>query len=433
MNGQFQKWKVNKVNKFYYSIPKKKNMHVFLVRKGLRGRNILSIATAPFVVERDIKINGFDVVSIPLFNPKKFNINLIKLKNILKELFALILLKDIDFLFRNEFKNIKFLKDKKEEIPESCQAICLFSGGVDSYCGILQAHERDPKVVGIFCAHSDQSKIISRVKRFSDDILTKRGINLIKLNVPEIRAIGYSQMRGFLYFVSAAAWMDLLNAKKLIITEVGPTMYQPRFAYFDSVTLTAHPYVLRCASKAIELLLGREIELIVPYENMTKAEIISICPEKYGLKKTISCISQRFGKHDGTCYACVMRRLAFIAAGLEDVEYAKDPISDLKANNNNLIALLRYNQSCLTNYREMRFFQIENIEMFKKHDLFRRFALDNFAAIHKLIISKQTIIKPVEKIYKEVIEKLGTDILEHRLEKLQKEHIVPNFDLPFAF
>ena len=403
------------------------------MRKGLRGRNILSVAAAPFIVEKDIKLNGFDIVSIPLFNPNIFNINLTKLKSILKDLFSLTLLKDIDFIFRNEFKYIKFLKDKKEEISESCQAICLFSGGVDSYCGILQAHERDPKVVGIFCAHSDQSKIINQVKKFSDGILTKRGIKLVKLNVPEIRAIGYSQMRGFLYFVSAAAWMDLLNAKKLIITEVGPTMYQPRFTYFDSVTLTAHPYILSCAEKVIELLLGRKVELILPYENMTKAEVISMCPEKHWLKKTFSCISQRFGKHDGTCYACVMRRLAFIAAGIEDVEYIKNPISDAKANNNNLIALLRYNQSCLTNYKEMRFFQIENIEMFKKYDLFRRFALDNFAAIHKLIISNERIIMPVMKIYREVIKKLGTDIFEHRIEELQKGHSTPNFDLPYSF
>jgi 7-cyano-7-deazaguanine synthase in queuosine biosynthesis len=424
---------VNKVNKLYYVIPKKKNMYIFLTRRGLRGRNILSVAAAPFVVEKDIKINGFDVVSVPLFFPKLFNINLIKLKSVLKDLFGLILLKDIDFLFRNELKSGVFLKENKEEIPASCQAICLFSGGVDSYCGILQARERDPEVVGLFCAHSDQSKIISTVEQFSDGILTKRRIRLVKLSVPEIKAIGYSQMRGFLYFVSAAAWMDLLNAKKLIITEVGPTMYQPRFAYFDSVTLTAHPYVLRCAQKAIELLLGRKIELILPYENMTKAEIISICPDKHWLKKTLSCISQRFGKHDGTCYACVMRRLAFTAAGIEDVEYIRDPIVDPKANNANLIALLRYNQSYLMNYKEMRFFQIENIEMFKKYDLFRRFALDNITAIYKLIMSNQRVIKPVANIYKEVSKKLGTDIFEHRLEELQKGHIAPNFDLPFSF
>lgn len=420
---------MDEVNKIQFEIPNNKKMSPFRTKQGLRGRNILSVASSIFTLEKDQKQKDFQTVSIPLFNPNNFSIDLSKLESFLKDLAELILLKDFDFSFRNDFKNKK--QKNKPYISDKFQTLSLFSGGVDSFCGILIAKKQFNKLAAVFCSHSDQKKIIGIVKHLSNLVLNKYKINLYEISVPRIQTLGYSQMRGFLYFVSAAAWMDILKSKQLIITEVGPTMYQPRLTYFDSVTMTTHPYVVEYSKKVIELLLDRKVDFVLPFENMTKAEVVANCTEKEHLKETHSCISQRFGTHDGTCYGCIMRRLAFITAGVEDVNYERNPIIDASANSENLLALLRYNQMFLTNYEEMGFYQIENIEMFKKYDLFRRFALDNFAAIHKLIESGINVIEPVKNLYLETINVLGKKDIEERIDSLKKDNIQHAFE-PFT-
>ena len=91
--------------------------------------------------------------------------------------------------------------------------------------------------------------------------------------------------------------------------------------------MTTHPKVVQLAGQAINLLLGRKITIKTPFENLTKAEVVAISPMKPAIKLTHSCITHRFGNHDGTCYGCVLRRLATTAADVPDVKYLKNPIA----------------------------------------------------------------------------------------------------------
>jgi len=230
--------------------------------------------------------------------------------------------------------------------------------------------------------------MIHIVRTIERKVLAKAKIDLHELRVPSVGSLGYAQLRGFLYIVGAAAWMNLLQAERLFgdrmrSHHVPAEVLAVRLNYHDNPSCGD-----AIASKVIRILLQREIKIVTPFENLTKAEVFAVSPHKSGLRYTHSCISQRFGRHDGTCYGCVIRRLAGIAAGVDDVHYDKNPINDKHARAGNLMSLLAYSYDLLTNYADMDTFEIEMIEAYSKQDLFRRFALDNFAAIHRLIRKK---------------------------------------------
>jgi len=62
--------------------------------------------------------------------------------------------------------------------------------------------------------------------------------------------------------------------------------------------------------------------------------------------------------------------LGCIVAGVEDTHYKKNPITDEKANGDNLISLLTFSQNLLMDYENMPYYQTENIESYKKFNLF---------------------------------------------------------------
>ena len=131
--------------------------------------------------------------------------------------------------------------------------------------------------------------------------------------------------------------------------------------------------------------------------------------------------------HDGTCYGCVIRRLATIAAGVEDVKYNRNPLSDSNANAGNLYSLLDFCYQLLTDFNQMEEYERGVIDTYGKRNLFRRFALDNFPAIHQLLSQKKRVVRPIREIYESLAQRIGTDILDTRLSQLSKPTVVPNF------
>lgn len=203
-----------------------------------------------------------------------------------------------------------------------------------------------------------------------------------------------------------------------MVSECGSTMFQPRFSPVDLVTTTTHPFVLERAREAVHLVAGESIELVTPFDNMTKAEVIAVCPDKGALLKTHSCVSQRFGDHDGTCFGCVIRRLGAIAAGVRDVTYRRNPIRDESARAGNLLALLEFCQDYLTRRRSLKSYQVELISNYGRHDLFERHSLDCFAALHRIVKRRGNLTKAVRMIYDHVLGSIGAETLEARLETL---------------
>jgi 7-cyano-7-deazaguanine synthase in queuosine biosynthesis len=348
----------------------------------LSGINAFIIGSSIFETEQRLRLGQVDRVIIPLYQANKTTYDLRAISKLIHELLIFTVVEDIEI----EFRPMKTQLSLNYPSPEcSIRSVCLFSGGTDSYAGVLLAKEVLGDIKSVFCAHGDQARIIRIVQDLRRKILERKGIDLVKIGVPKIEAKGYAQLRGFLYLLAATAVAHQFGSEQIVVTECGPTMYQPKFSPLDSVTMTTHPFVVRTAAQVARLLLHRELNIITPFENLTKAEVIAISPEKQGLKHTHSCITQRFGTHDGTCYGCVIRRLATIATGVEDVRYNKNPISDSKARAGNLYALLSFCREILTSFDEMEEYEAGLIHTYGKRDLFGRFALDNFAAIHRLL------------------------------------------------
>jgi 7-cyano-7-deazaguanine synthase in queuosine biosynthesis len=396
----------------------------FLRPEVVRSANAMVVADAIFDIEKVFRTGGtVRQGELPLYSAQALRYDLKTLRSLLHDLIVFVLAEDVDLTL----STAKLETSSRKAAPsfKPSKTVCLFSGGVDSYAGILLAQKKIKNVAGVFAAHSDQARMIHIVRAIERKVLARAKINLYELRVPGVGAHGYAQLRGFLYIVGAAAWMNLLQADRLLVTECGPTMYQPRFSPFDSITMTTHPVVIRCARDVIKILLQRDIEIVTPFENLTKAEVIAICPEQEGLRYTHSCISQRFGRHDGTCYGCVIRRLAAIAVGVNDVRYDKNPIVDEHARAGNLMTLLAYSYDLLVDYSEMDDFEVETIGAYSKLDLFKRFALDNFAAIHRLIQTRHRVRAPILQMYNSLVERLGRKALSARLEDLQKAKFVP--------
>jgi hypothetical protein len=390
----------------------------------MSGLNALIIGSAIFETEQVLRSRRISKVIIPLYQSNKVQYDLTAIRKLIHELLIFTVVEDVEIEFRFLKTQLSFEYANSER---SVSSVCLFSGGTDSYSGVLLSREVLGDLEGVFCAHADQARIIHIVEDLRREILGRKGISLLKVGVPSMEARGYAQLRGFLYLLAGAAVAHKLKSEQIVVTECGPTMYQPAFSPLDSITMTTHPFVVRTAAQVSSLLLGRELKVIIPFENLTKAEVIAISPEKQGLKYTHSCITQRFGTHDGTCYGCVIRRLATIAADVEDVKYNKNPVGDSKAHAGNLYSLLHFCYEVLTDFNEMEEYERGIIDTYRKRDLFRRFALDNFAAIHRLLVENKRVVRPIREIYKSLAEKIGTAILDERLAQLARPTMAPNF------
>ena len=210
----------------------------------------------------------------------------------------------------------------------------------------------------------------------------------------------------------AGLYASLVHSKKIIITECGPTMYQPRFAPMDEITFTTHPMVLNAVKNILSEFLGN-VKIILPFEDLTKSEVISNSPDKSIFNRTHSCITQRKRDHDGTCYGCVIRKLGAIVAGVKDVKYNYDVLS---------------NDDSSKNYDTLFDFTKENIVSYDKKELFERFALDNFTALYIYYeIFKKKKSSFVVDLYSRTLKKLGKATFERRIKNVRKEKIKPKF------
>lgn len=416
-------WKGNET--FAPSLPGDKALNEFSLPTDFSGLNALVIGSSIFETEQALRENQVRKVVIPIYNSSESKYDLVAIRALIHELLIFILAEDIDVEFRS-VANYQTSFDIPP-IERIVSNVCLFSGGTDSYSGVLVTQQSLGDIEAAFCAHADQAKTIHIVDNLERKILRQKGIEIVKVRVPSIEAKGYAQLRGFLYILAATSVAYKLRSERIVVTECGPTMYQPRFSPLDSITMTTNPFVVQTAAKIASLLLQRELKVITPFEDLTKAEVIAICPQKEGLKFTHSCISQRFGTHDGTCYGCVIRRLATIAVGVEDVTYRKNPISDPRAHAGNLYSLLTFCYDILTGFNEMEEYEVGTINTYGKRDLFRRFALDNFAAIHRLLSNHNRVVRPIRDMYESLAQKIGTQMFEDRLTQLAYPTVVPNF------
>ena len=413
-------------------IPSNKEMDMFRMSKSVLARDILRIAYNLFETEKRIK-DGEKIAELDLKLSLVTYCTLIEtnIEKDFEKIFRDILGKHIKVNIYAS-SNLKYKKLRKIIYNKKYENVCLFSGGVDSFIGLLESKEKYSDLVGVFVAHSDQAGVINIVNNLIDETVSYFNIPVKKVYAPAIRPKknkqGYSQLRGLLYILCCGAFMSLSQSKNLIVTECGATMYQPKFGALDSTTHTTHPIILKTADKLLKLLLGDDFILTIPFEDMTKAEIIAFSKYNEYLPKTHSCISARFRNNCGTCYGCVIRRLGSILVGIKDSEYSKDILADEKIDDDNLIALLRFSYYFIREKERLKHYNLERISDYGKEDLFTRQSLDILSAFYLLNKSKYPLTGRLKKAYEVYVSGFSEDILIKRIKEVRTKKKKPSFN-----
>ena len=426
---------VKSLDDIIYSISNNPSVRFLRYKPYFLERDAYKIASIIFNAESALRLgHDFNILEIPICRETFIRIPVIEIEAVLTNLLNYVTYRNINVKVIDSGPTLN-ARDKKKAF-KGCQRVCLFSGGVDSSTGLaLSLKKYGTSISAVFACHSDQGKIRNVVKEIFEVLNQHYEHPFDIIHVPRMYSQGYSQLRGFLYVVCAGIFAKLRRAKTILVTECGSTMYQIRFSPFDSITMTTHPFVMSAAKKFIELLFKQSFEIIIPFENLTKAEISVLNPYPEMLPLTHSCIGSRWivsGKQGyrsncGTCYGCVIRRLGLITAGVKDTRYEKDPLYDPNSNLDNLQNLLAFSAEVIIDYHRIDDFTIENIEEFKKRGLFTRFALDNICALHYCLKSGYSLTSEILHHYHDVLSIKGNNTLDARIRDVRKGTFKANY------
>jgi hypothetical protein len=229
----------------------------------------------------------------------------------------------------------------KESALHKVQAVCLFSGGLDSLVGAIDLLAAGGFVAlvghhGAGVTNSVQERVLSEIKAkygpttapFMFHVQPSKG------NVKD----GESSMRSrsFLFFSKGVAVNSALNGQiPLVVAENGLISLNVPLTSARTgsrSTRTTHPHYV---SLFVELLsrLGLHSAIQMPYQFHTKAEMLLACRDQALLGSTatltMSCTHPEAGRyrgqspnhHCGYCVPCIIRKAAMMSAALADAPY----------------------------------------------------------------------------------------------------------------
>ncbi len=379
-----------------------------------QARNLLSVGRAVFLLEQASRKSVIEEITIHL-EPSLSKAAAKDVLEAIQRLVRFVLVQQVNVSLEFDVSSVPrshspIAKDKPGK------PICLFSGGLDSLSGALFATNQYKSIRGVYCSHPHQSRVTRTVRQLAAEVFVHTSEPLIEIQAPKLSISGYAQTRGIFYALSGAAVAAALSSDKLLISESGPTMFQPPFAPADSVTMTTHPFVVARTRDIIARFLPT-LNIDLQFSELTKAEIAALCPRPELVESCHSCVSQRLPLHDGTCYGCVVRRLGTAVAGVRDTEYAVNPLVDEKAHFGNLVALLEFCRDLLLDRNSLSAYQTGIIDQYRKWELFERYALDNFAA---LTLEKDgSLIPPAKQLLDQVVGQVGLPRLLDRIHSVR--------------
>lgn len=216
--------------------------------------------------------------------------------------------------------------------------VCLFSGGLDSFSGVVEDLVANQKKLVLVGHHS--SNVVSSTQKTLIEALRQRGhskqifytpVRIHNNNKNDTDESGTvkeftQRTRSFLFASLAIAIAHLFKKDKITFYENGVVSLNlplEQSILGARATRTTHPRVIRGFENIFSLLLEKDIIVDHPYQWMTKKEVTALL-DKNGyadlIGKTVSCTRQRLrtkGKtHCGVCSQCIDRRFGVLAAGL---------------------------------------------------------------------------------------------------------------------
>ena len=231
-------------------------------------------------------------------------------------------------------------------------SITLFSGGLDSLCGVvdlltasnnkvvLVSHESRPSTV-----HTQRALLEALQRQFAGRVFRYP----FECTLCHNRAAEETQRsRSFLYTAIAYAIASAHGENSFNVYENGVTsinLHRREDLMNARASRTTHPQTMGKLASLYSLVGGKAFHINLPYLGLTKADVIqrlwSKSPEliasSVSCTKTFNLTGQ--ASHCGYCSQCIDRRIAAFAAGAEDEDHRglydhdiiTDPIGDPEA------------------------------------------------------------------------------------------------------
>ncbi len=317
-----------------------------------RCLDLLYIAAGVYVVDRIKKRsknlqneNGIRRLSLSLEvrDPKFWKQP--KVKGLLRNVLAFLTDDDWDIRFSGQSRvspHQDFLPLPGDFQPKS---VALYSGGLDSAAGLVSRfleHSNDFLLVTVGHQSGIHRRVrgqLNRLAKVLDGVRDNRfnyrhstlttyleGGKSRRLRIQEKS----QRSRSFLFCAAASVAAHAYKISKVEVFEngIGAINLPVMTGMLGSGLSTrgAHPTFLRLMSSLASLVAEKPIKFVLPFEDMTKAEVLRNVKEVAGLAAWVnesrSCIHSAIraaGKtHCGTCPACIERRQAFKVADVAE-------------------------------------------------------------------------------------------------------------------
>lgn len=245
---------------------------------------------------------------------------------------------------------------------DDIDVVQLFSGGMDSFGGAVQALAID-KQSPVLVSHRSASKTWKTQRELVGDLQTwssRNGVPHVGIQVHKhdkaLRKERTQRSRSFLYAAMAGTVAHIIGHDKIRFYENGTTSFNlpisPQIVGARA-TRTTHPRVLLGFAKILGLARGKPMAVENPFELKTRAEVLDVINQAGAakmLRHTVSCAhvhkSSTQYPHCGVCSQCIDRRFSVLARGLEDQDpeegYEVDLIRGEWKNDGDRVLVLDY-------------------------------------------------------------------------------------------
>lgn len=220
--------------------------------------------------------------------------------------------------------------------------VYMFSGGLDSLAGAIQALSSGRKVVLV--SHRSVAMMDKRQKNLVAALKEKYPGSIQHIPIwinkdAKLSRETTQRTRSFLFSAIGTVIAHSVRAEGISFFENGIVSLNLPVA--DEVlraraTRTTHPQSLSLFSKFYKLIVGNDMIFDNPYLFKTKADVVSIIAKHNGsgfIPLTCSCAHSWFKSktqpHCGTCSQCIDRRIAMMATGQLDNDLETDYASDV--------------------------------------------------------------------------------------------------------
>ncbi|MGD2249469.1 MAG: 7-cyano-7-deazaguanine synthase [Candidatus Methanofastidiosia archaeon] len=236
----------------------------------------------------------------------------------------------------------------EKQPPMEADMVCLFSGGIDSFCGYVNLLENNKVPLAVSISTSGNLNLIQKLlfkeickkhpiinKSYQNlynflprSTNKKFGKKLEKLrNIRKKEWMVSFRSRSFLFLSFASILAVMYDLKEIFIPENGimALIDEIRISPSYSGTRTAHPQFIYLYENFISKIFEDSIKISNPFQFKTKTQIVKNSSQHDLLIKTESCAYySRRRQHCGYCIPCIMRRISMKAAELNDVAYEFD-------------------------------------------------------------------------------------------------------------